>query len=319
MSNLPTYDQLPIDPKHPAHTAWGVWGEEDNLGTLNLLTAECVAEASQCIKQGKIYALNWELEQPNPPLFGRPAIKHHIQPHTEQKVSFDDMYDGFNPQSSSQWDGLRHVCHFPTLKFYNGVNPADVANGVGDRLGIHHMARRGIAGRAVLLDFARWAEKHRPDFDPLQRHEVTVEELEQVAKEQGVTFKVGDILLVRTGWIAAYKKLGGGKYCEKFDYKNPSAAGVKACQETYAWIWNNHFAAVAGDVFAFEAFPPKSWDDSCHSMFLGAFGMPIGEMFDLDALAEDSAKDGVYEYFFTSAPLNKLQGVASPPNAICIK
>lgn len=42
-------------------------------------------------------------------------------------------------------------------------------------------------------------------------------------------------------------------------------------------------------------------------------------MFDLDALAEDSAKDGVYEYFFTSAPLNKLQGVASPPNAICIK
>lgn len=220
-------------------------------------------QASQCIKQGKIYALNWELEQPNPPLFGRPAIKHHIQPHTEQKVSFDDMYDGFNPQSSSQWDGLRHVCHFPTLKFYNGVNPADVANGVGDRLGIHHMARRGIAGRAVLLDFARWAEKHRPDFDPLQRHEVTVEELEQVAKEQGVTFKVGDILLVRTGWIAAYKKLGGGKYCEKFDYKNPSAAGVKACQETYAWIWNNHFAAVAGDVFAFEAFPPKSWDDSC--------------------------------------------------------
>lgn len=44
MSNLPTYDQLPIDPKHPAHTAWGVWGEEDNLGTLNLLTAERVAE-----------------------------------------------------------------------------------------------------------------------------------------------------------------------------------------------------------------------------------------------------------------------------------
>lgn len=56
--------------------------------------------------------------------------------------------------------------------------------------------------------------------------------------------------------------------------------------------------------------------DSC---FLGGWGMPIGEMFYLEKLAEDSAKDGVYTYFFTSAPLNKENGVASPPNAICIK
>lgn len=41
---LPSYDQLPIDPKYPPHTAWGVWGEDDNLGTLNLLTEERVAK-----------------------------------------------------------------------------------------------------------------------------------------------------------------------------------------------------------------------------------------------------------------------------------
>lgn len=55
------------------------------------------------------------------------------------------------------------------------------------------------------------------------------------------------------------------------------------------------------------------------SAFLGGFGMPIGELLYLDALAEDSAKDGVYTYFFTSAPLNKERGVASPPNALCMK
>jgi hypothetical protein len=44
---LPTFDQLPIDPKHPPQTAWGLWGEDDNLGTLNLLTEERVANVSK--------------------------------------------------------------------------------------------------------------------------------------------------------------------------------------------------------------------------------------------------------------------------------
>lgn len=43
---LPTYDQLPIDSKYPPHTAWGLWGEDDNLGTLNLLTKERVANVN---------------------------------------------------------------------------------------------------------------------------------------------------------------------------------------------------------------------------------------------------------------------------------
>jgi hypothetical protein len=47
--------------------------------------------------------------------------------------------------------------------------------------------------------------------------------------------------------------------------------------------------------------------------------MPIGEMFTLDALAAACAVDGMYEFLFTSAPLNKLGGVASPPNALGIK
>lgn len=55
------------------------------------------------------------------------------------------------------------------------------------------------------------------------------------------------------------------------------------------------------------------------SAFLGGFGMPIGEMFYLEDLAADCAEDNVYSFFFTSAPLNKENGVASPPNAMCIK
>ena len=44
-----------------------------------------------------------------------------------------------------------------------------------------------------------------------------------------------------------------------------------------------------------------------------------GELWDLDELAHDCAADGVYEFLFTSAPLNLHQGVASPPNALAVK
>ena len=47
--NLPSYDQLPIDSKYPPHSAWGVWGEDDNLGTINMLTEERVANVSYVI------------------------------------------------------------------------------------------------------------------------------------------------------------------------------------------------------------------------------------------------------------------------------
>ncbi|KAI9250942.1 hypothetical protein BDA99DRAFT_522269 [Phascolomyces articulosus] len=317
MTDLPTFDQLPIKPEYPPHSAWGVWGEDDNLGTLNLLTEDVVTEAGKCIKKGKVFALNWELEKPNPPLFGRQQIQHNLHPHSAENVSFDDSYDNFNPQSSSQWDGLCHISHLPTATFYNGIKPEEVIGRKSDRLGIHHMARRGIAGRAVLLDYARWAARHRPEFNPLVRTEIPVEELKQVAEAQGVTFKKGDILLIRVGWISAYEK-EGHRLHEMMDLKSPECAGVKACEDTFRWIWENHFSAVGCDNFPFEAFPPK-WEESCHVQFLGGWGMPIGEMFFLDKLAEDSAQDGVYEYFFTSAPLNKYQGVASPPNAVCIK
>ncbi|KAG2221949.1 hypothetical protein INT45_010473 [Circinella minor] len=321
MIKLPLYDELPINPKYPPRTAWGVWGEDDNLGTLNNLTEERVAKASQtCVRKGACFSLNWNLESPNPPLFNRSRINHQIRDRTGEGKRFDDVYHDFNTQTSSQWDGLRHVCHKDSSIFYNNVPVSDITPGpdANDRLGIHYMARRGIAGRAVLLDYGRWAEKQGKKINPLTRYEYTVNELEQVAKEQGVTFEHGDILLVRTGWMSTYMK-EGDKLPKLMDLSKPECIGIKACEETYRWIWNNHFSAVASDAVAFEAYPVLDWRDSCHSQFLGAFGCPIGEMFYLEELAEDSAKDGRYEYLFTSAPLNKYQGVATPPNAICLK
>ena len=56
-----------------------------------------------------------------------------------------------------------------------------------------------------------------------------------------------------------------------------------------------------------------------HTLLLPMLGLPLGEMWNLEALAADCAADGRYECLFTSAPLNLPNGVASPPNALAIK
>ena len=102
------------------------------------------------------------------------------------------------------------------------------------------------------------------------------------------------------------------------------SAGLEQSEASLRFLWDNHFAAIACDNPPFEAYPPAPAADGkpgsmMHETIIGLWGMPIGEMFQLDALAEACAADKRYEFFFTSAPLNKLGGVASPPNALAIR
>ena len=68
-SKLPNFDELPIKPGNPPNSAWGLWGDKDQIGTLNLLTPERVANAARLVRHGQVFPLSWELELPDPPLF----------------------------------------------------------------------------------------------------------------------------------------------------------------------------------------------------------------------------------------------------------
>ena len=43
---LPTFDELPQFKGHPG-CAWGLWGDDDELGTVNILTPELVQRAAK--------------------------------------------------------------------------------------------------------------------------------------------------------------------------------------------------------------------------------------------------------------------------------
>jgi len=301
-----------LNPKdEPPYSAWGMYGKDDQLGTLNLLTPQHVLDGVKLVRKGAVFPLNWKLEMAHP-FFGRAPMEHKIIQRRE--TVFDDVYNNFNTQSSSQWDGLTHFGS--SFGFYNGVQKDQITHKEGTKLGIENVARRGIAGRAVLIDFERWALQHIEGYNAID-YAITAEEIYRVAAAQGVTFRHGDILLLRTGFISWFLSRSEEEQAE-YAAGQPKFSGVKQEEKTLEFLWDNHFAAVAGDSPGFEFWPPTI-SNLLHPIIISSWGMMIGELFDLDKLAADCASDGCYEMFFTSAPLNKLGGVASPPNAVAIK
>src|ERR1700749_2895282 len=74
-----TFEQLPLRPGLPPYAAWGIFGEEDQLGTLNLLTSAAVLRASEEIKHGITIPLNLPIDIPRWPMNPlRKPCKHNI-------------------------------------------------------------------------------------------------------------------------------------------------------------------------------------------------------------------------------------------------
>jgi len=174
---------------------------------------------------------------------------------------FDDEIE-FNTQCSSQWDSLCHFAHQPSGCAYNGHKPTieDLTQEFGNedkdmKLPTlnHWHSRGGLVGRGVLIDYKRWAEENGEDFDAFSAKRITIQELEKVAKAQGVEFKQGDILIVRSGFTEALTGLSGEE--QEKAMGTHQCCGVHGTEETAKWVWDKHFAAVAGDAIAFETIP----------------------------------------------------------------
>jgi kynurenine formamidase len=303
----------------PPRSAWRVWGDDDQLGSINLLSEERVQRALGLPSRGAVFSLNWSLEEPSPAFYGRASLKHNI--HVLLPNVMDDSIDGLFTQASSQWDALCHVGH-PEYGYWNGAAESDFTGEEGTKNGVEQWARKGIVGRGVLLDVARhWARTGRT-IDGGSTVEFTPDDLEEVRAAQATEFEIGDILLLRTGWMDWYEscpaEVKQGLSEDSINrLKTPGLAGG---EETAEWLWNNHFAAIAADNPALEAWPHDlEVDKYLHFRLIPLLGFALGEMWYLEELAADCAEDGRYEFLVTSAPLNLRGGVGSPPNVLAIK
>ena len=330
---LPQYDELPL--RAGLRCAWDVWRPEggDRLGCLNLLTPARALAASRLVERGAVFALNWTMGLPDPPLFGRAPHRHTVTGDSTT-TSHDDVLDNWNTQSSSQWDGFRHIRHHavsddePGTGHFGGVDD--------DQHGIDHWARRGIVARGVLADIGRWRAQQGRPIEHGEPDAVMPDELLACLDDQGTTVREGDVLLVRFGWIAWYLEQDAATRTRLGDRASFRSAGFHPGEQLCRTLWNLHIAALACDNPGVEIWPRGSHLEEphrsealadrrrvhevfAHTVLLPMLGLPLGELFFLDDLADDCAADGRYEFMFTSAPLNLPNGVASPPNALAIK
>lgn len=108
----------------------------------------------------------------------------------------------------------------------------------------------------MLLDYVRYAEKKGIEYEHMTRHQITVDVLDEIAQDQGVQLKPGDIFIIRSGFTKWYEAAGQEERDAKI--RNPDLSkiawtGVESSMKSVEWLWNHHFSAVAGDSISFEA------------------------------------------------------------------
>lgn len=159
----------------------------------------------------------------------------------------------------------------------------------------------------------------RPTNNDPDTYGITYAELAACGKAQGIDIrpaaqggdiKIGDILFIRSGWTKGFlaktpeeraslalRQHGGGQE-EKQRY-----AGVAQEEAMLDWLHDSYFAAVAGDAPSFESWPTRE-SYYLHEFILALWGMPLGEMLDLERLAEKCKEKGRWIFFFGSSPAN---------------
>lgn len=301
---------------------WGRWGDDDVLGTMNFLTDTKRREAAGLVRTGRSYSLSQSFDMDGP----QKGWRRRTNPvHTMLDTGVDaaagvqgfphgiggaDDVIAMPLQCSTQWDGLGHI--FDHGRAWNGRPAEQVVTSLGDRVtGIETVADL-VAGRGVLLDVGRAVGEHGELPDGFA---ITEEHLEATIAAQGPTTAVGrgDIVLVRTGQLTRTRREGWG------DYAGGPAPGMSFT--TADWLHATEIAAIATDTWGFEV-RPNEFDHAfqpLHQIAIPHIGLFIGEMWDLDALAEACASDGHYDFFLTASPLRITGAVGAPVNPVAVR
>ncbi len=298
---------------------WGKWGASDQLGTLNYITSEKVIDAAKLVKQGKTFSLAIPFDDKGPQTgsFGRFNPIHFMlqdggdiiagaQNHLPT-IRYTDDAVTMPLQCATQWDALAHIMYEDRM--YNGFAANEVTSSGAKKNGIEN-AKSKIITRGVLLDIPRYKGKNW--LEPGEA--IYPADLDGAAAKAKVSIGTGDIVLVRTGQIAqvrAEKNWG--------TYSGGPAPGLGvACA---AWLCEKQVAGYATDTWGTEVIPNETLDvfQPLHVILIVHAGMLVGEIFDLEELADDCARDGIAEFLFVAPPLPITGAVGSPVNPQAIK
>ena len=330
--------------QRPPGSTWGDFGPDDQLGRLNLLTAEKVREGAAEIKEGLSFCLSLPLDYPGesklnvrrkPPqlapttLKGEPFMNYPLNRLDSRStdVICDDQVL-ITLQYSTQWDSFAHVGSLfdadgdgtPEIVYYNGFRAHEHVKGPEDAkgddcggtscataLGIENFAAKAIQGRGVLVDLHAHVGNDRVA--------VGYEQLMQIMRADDVEVEPGDILLLRTGFSELIVSMNRhpdvdvlNRSCAALDGRDP---------RLLRWITDSGVAAICADNYAVEAYPAKDQDGPrpalpLHEHCLFKLGVPLGELWWLQELAQWLRANRRNRFLLTAPPLRLPGAVGSP-------
>jgi kynurenine formamidase len=299
---------------------WGKWGPDDQLGTVNYITEQKVIEAAGLVRKGKVFSLALPLDASGPMTgaYGRVNPVHvMLQDGGDIASGAQDHFPALRYtddavylvlQCATQWDALAHIYHEGQM--YNGYG-TEAVNSQGANKNSITMVKDKMVSRGVLLDIADYKGKRWLDVsEPIEG-----DDLAGAADRQGVAVGEGDIVLVRTGRIGLVRERGSWGD----EYAGGPAPGLAISSAEF--LCERRVAAVATDTWGIEVLPNETTDvfQPLHIILLVNAGIHIGEMFDLEELADDCRADGVWEFMFVAPPLTVTGSVGSAINPQAIK
>jgi kynurenine formamidase len=277
---------------------WGRWGQDDQIGALNLITAAKRKQAAALVREGYSVSMAGDADivratdNPNP---------YELKMLT---IGTDQIEVNYHGIAHTHLDSLAHINDNGV--FYNGYRPdADKVLKQGHERNSIHNVKNGIFTRGILIDIPRL--KGVPYLEP--GTPIYVEDLEAWENKAGVKVSSGDALLVRTGVWARRKALG--------PWLRGRAEGGRSAgldPSVIPWLKQRDIAILGSDHPQYVS--PSSLRGAVHDFALLYLGVHLLDNCDLEALADAAAARGRWEFLLTAAPLPIVGGTGSPVNPI---
>jgi kynurenine formamidase len=278
------------------------FGAGDERGAANLIDAAATLRGVASVRTGQVVPLAMPIvsNDRGPAVDMRAPPQHFMTRHGGDYAAglperagygYSDDVIMLPTHGATHIDALAHV--WRDGEMYNGYRATDVTSRGAVRCGIDKLG--AISTRAIFVDFS----------DLTSDSAITVAQLRERVDATGVSPEPGDALVVRTGWMAAWRRGAADKV---------KVAGLH--HECAGWIVEQGFALIAADNIAVEVIPSR--DPYCamplHIAVTRDNGVYLAELLDLEALAATSRSS----FMLVVAPLAIKGGVGSPITPVAI-
>ncbi|MET0662590.1 MAG: cyclase family protein [Ilumatobacteraceae bacterium] len=337
--------------QRPERSTWGDWGDDDELGRINLITPEKVLQGVAEVQAGVSFCLSLPLDFPGgtvlnqrrrPPrlaptedLDGNPETFFNIHM-SDMDPRYVDMWADddvtLSLQYSTQWDALAHAgAEFDvdgdgveTPVYYNGYRAHD------DIVGPHHDAAGDGCGHASfgkhlgLEHMAYHGVQGRGVLIDIAHHlghewrGIDLQTLQEIMDADNVVVEPGDMVLLHTGFATEIllwnKNIDPRKVFTTCSYLDAHDDAL------LDWIVDSQISALIADNYAVEGLVAAHRDPDperhsflpIHNLCLFRLGVPLGELWYLHELAAWLREHDRSRFLLTAPPLRLPGAMGSP-------